>query len=274
MRKHKIAILGTEASFHHLAAQQLFGEDIMVNSCNSFEHVCENIVSNEADYGVMAIENLLTGSILTNYHLIQRYGLNIIGETTLSIELHLSGTENASIETIEKVISHPVALAQCSEIISKNAWSTGNSIDTTDGAVTVVNQNTSTLAAIVNEDTARLHELRILRRNVQNTNKNRTRFLVLSREKVRNPNANQACLSFELDHRHGTLRSILEIIEQFEINLTKIQSVPIAKSDETYSFILELSWENQSFDDCISLLEKETKNLSVLGTYIKNQIIS
>lgn len=274
MRKHKIAILGMEASFHHLAAQKLFGEDIMVNSCNSFEQVCKSVLSNEVDYGVMAIENLLTGSILTNYHLIKRYGLNIIGETTLSIELHLSGTASASFESIQKVVSHPVALAQCSEIISKNAWGTGNSIDTTDGAVTVVNQNTPTLAAIVNEDTARLHDLHILRRNVQNIEKNRTRFLVLSREKVRNPSANQACLSFELDHRHGTLRSVLEIIEQFHINLTKIQSVPIANSDDSYSFILELSWKNQSLEDCISLLENETKNLSVLGTYIKNQIIS
>lgn len=274
MRKHKIAILGTEASFHHLAAQKLFGEDIMINSCNSFEHVCNSVLSNEVDYGVMAIENLLTGSILTNYHLIQEHDLNIIGETTLPIELHLSGTKVASLETIEKVISHPVALAQCSEIITKNAWSTGNSLDTTDGAITVVNQDAPTLGAIVNEDTAELHELQILKRNVQDVNNNRTRFLVLSREKVRNPNANQACLSFELDHRHGTLRSVLETIEQFQINLTKIQSVPIAKSDESYSFILELSWENQSFEDCVLLLDEKTKNLSVLGTYIKNQIIS
>ena len=274
MRKHKIAIQGIEASFHYLAAQQLFGEDILMDYCNSFEAVCKKVISNEADYGVMAIENLLTGCILTNYHLIQRYGLNIIGETTLPIELHLAGTKDASIQSIDTVISHPIALAQCSQLLAEHAWNTGHSMDTAQGAVTVADTDLITLAAIVNEQTAKLNNLEIIERNIQDIDGNKTRFLVLSREKVRNEHASQACLSFELGHNVGTLSSVLGIVEKSGVNLTKIQSVPIPNNHESYSFIVDLSWENQSLDDCIQELKKETKNLKVLGIYIKNQIIS
>lgn len=274
MRKHKIAIQGIEASFHYLAAQQLFGEDILMDYCNSFELVCKKVISNEVDYGVMAIENLLTGCILTNYHLIQRYGLNVIGETTLPIELHLAGTKNASIEEIDKVISHPIALGQCSKMLAKHKWSIGHSADTAGSAATVANKNDSHLAAIVNEQTVQLYDLHILERNVQDINGNKTRFLVLSREKVRNERANQACISFELKHDVGTLSSVLDIIQQSGINLTKIQSIPIPDRLDSYSFIADLSCENRTLEKCLLKLQKETTNLNVLGTYIKNQPIS
>lgn len=275
MRKHKIAIQGTEASFHHLAAQKLFGEDILIESCVSFDEVCQKIVSNETDYGVMAIENLLTGCILTNYHLISRYQLNIIGEITLPIELHLMGISTATIDSIKKVISHPIALAQCNDLLSDKSWEREQIADTATSAQSVAEQHSNFVAAIANESTASLYELSILKKNIHDVKGNRTRFLVLSREKVRNEHANKACLSFQLPNVSGSLSDALVQIQKLGLNLTKIQSVPLASNNDRYEFILDVEWGTEiSFEPSIETLKSEVLELSVLGIYIKNEIIS
>lgn len=275
MRKHKIAIQGTEASFHHIAAQKIFGEDLLIESCVSFDEVCKKIVSNEADYGVMAIENLLTGCILTNYHLISRYQLNIIGEITLPIELHLMGISSTTIDSIEKVISHPIALAQCNELLSNKSWEREQISDTATSAQSVAEQQLNSLAAIANETTASLYGLSILKKNIHDIKGNRTRFLVLSRQKVRNEHANKACISFQLPNVSGSLSSALVLMQKLGLNLTKIQSVPLASNNDQYQFILDVEWgTGVSFEASINTLRSEVLELSILGVYIKNEIIS
>lgn len=275
MRKHKIAIQGTEASFHHLAAQRLFGEEILLEHCNSFEQVCKKVSSNEVDYAVMAIENLLTGCILANYHLIERYDLNIIGETSLPVELHLIGLWSASEVNIEQVVSHPVALAQCSQLIAERTWKTVQHNDTASSAAYVSKLKSPGVAAISNRETAALYGLSILRENVQDVDGNKTRFLVLSREQVRNEKANKACISFTLPHETGKLSQVLEIVEQLGINLSKIQSVPLVSTHEKYAFILELEYEhNDQFQQLIIHIEPHILKLKVLGMYIKQERIS
>ena len=272
MRKHKIAIQGTEASFHHLAAQRLFGEEILIDQCNSFETVCQRVLNNEVDYGVMAIENLLTGCILTNYHLIDKYQLNIIGEITLPIELHLIGMWTASEQSITKVISHPIALAQCNKLLAENAWETGQLADTATSAAYVSQQRSTRLAAISNRETADLHGLTILKEDVQDIAGNETRFIVLSRKAVRNELANKATLSFRLPDAAGALSDALITIQRHGVNLTKIQSIPIATQKDQYAFILELEWPTHvQIDKTLNALKDQVNTLKTLGIYIKKR---
>src|ERR1700751_4213979 len=105
MRNHLIAIQGSVASFHDLAAKKYFGEEVSVLECGSFKEVCDKIARNEVDYGIIAIENKVAGSILLNYQLIEKYGLHIIGETYLPIELQLFGKQDAKKEKIKEIIS-------------------------------------------------------------------------------------------------------------------------------------------------------------------------
>jgi prephenate dehydratase len=91
MRRKKVAIQGIEASFHDVAARKFFGRDIEIIECNSFRLSCEKLMNGEADYCVMAIENSIAGTILTNYNFVSDYRLRIIGEAYLQIELHLLG---------------------------------------------------------------------------------------------------------------------------------------------------------------------------------------
>src|SRR6476661_1533278 len=117
MRIKRVAIQGIEASFHDVAARKYFGEHIQIVPCNSFRSSCEALVNGEADYCVMAIENSIAGTILTNYNLLSDFRLRIIGEVYLQIELHLLGLNGVKIEEIEFIHSHPMALRQCDEFL-------------------------------------------------------------------------------------------------------------------------------------------------------------
>jgi prephenate dehydratase len=119
MRNFKVAIFGTAASYHDLAAQKFYGQDVDIVECGTFRQCCDMLKQNHADYAVMAIENSLAGSILTNYNLIDEYQFRIIGEQYLRIELNLLALEGVKMEEIEFVHSHPMALAQCTNFLAK-----------------------------------------------------------------------------------------------------------------------------------------------------------
>jgi prephenate dehydratase len=275
MRKHKIAIQGIDESFHHLAAQKVFGEDVITEHCDTFEEVCITMKENGADYGVMAIENLLTGCILTNYYLIEKYDLNIIGETTVPISLHLIGTPEATIDAIETVTSHPIALAQCTKHIRTNVWGTEQTNDTATSVRQISTLKDSKIAAIANKSAAEKYGMKILKENIQNFPENRTRFLVLSTKRVINPKANKASLSFELEHTQGELVKLLEAIAVFGCNISKIQSIPLPTNIDQYSFIIDLEWNNSlDHNELVEKISHLVKKLKVLGIYIKNTMIS
>ncbi|MCH2223869.1 MAG: prephenate dehydratase [Crocinitomicaceae bacterium] len=275
MRKHKIAIQGIDESFHHLAAQKIFGEDVITEHCSSFEDVCITITENGADYGVMAIENLLTGCILTNYYLIEKYGLNIIGETTIPISLHLIGLPGARLNEIEKVISHPIALAQCTKTIRSNGWSTEQTNDTATSVKDISTSKTSEVAAIANSSAAEKYGMEILLNGIQNFPENKTRFLVLSTKKVVNPKANKASISFQLEHSKGALAKLLHQLANKGCNVSKIQSIPLPNNVDQYSFIINIEWEEDlDHNELFTSLSPLVKTLKILGIYIKNTMIS
>ena len=120
MRNHLIAIQGSVASFHDLAAKKYFGTEVSIKECGSFKEVCDKIASNKVDYGIIAIENKVAGSILLNYQLIEKFDLHVIGEIYLPIELQLLGKKGAKLKDIKEIISHPMALGQSQLFLSDN----------------------------------------------------------------------------------------------------------------------------------------------------------
>ena len=118
MRNHLIAIQGSVSSFHDLAAKKYFGEEVTTLKCNSFKEVCDKLSKNQADYGIIAIENKVAGSILMNYQLIDSYNLRIKGEIYLPIELQLLGKKGVKINDVKEIISHPMALGQSQLFLS------------------------------------------------------------------------------------------------------------------------------------------------------------
>jgi len=277
-KKLKVAIQGLTASFHEVAAQTWFNQSIEVVECLTFHQLCETLAKGKSDFAVMAIENSIAGSILPNYFLLQQYHFNIIGELYLPIHMHLLVLPGVKLADITSIESHPMALRQCTEFIQA-LNSNGHQVevresdDTALSAKRVKELKLKNTGAIANEWAAKKYGLQILEKRIETHKKNFTRFLILSRKSVENKQANKASLSFEVANEVGSLADTLMTLKNNQINLTKIQSIPVIGKPNEYSIHVDVEWKRRkNYDDALKLVLRQVKNLNVLGEYTKARI--
>lgn len=277
-RKLKVAIQGLTASFHEVAAQTWFNQPIEVVECLTFHQLCETLAKGKSDFAVMAIENSIAGSILPNYFLLQQYHFNIIGELYLPIHMHLLALPGVKLSEVTSIESHPMALRQCTEFIhalnaNGHQVEVRESDDTALSAKRVKELKLKNTGAIANELAAKKYGLQILEKRIETHKKNFTRFLILSRKSVENKQANKASLSFEVANEVGSLADALMTLKNNQINLTKIQSIPVIGKPNEYSIHVDVEWKRRkNYDDALKLVLRQVKNLNVLGEYKKAKI--
>lgn len=274
--KTKIAIQGIESSFHHQAANMLLGEEnIELVKCESFEKVTQSLTAFKADFGVIAIENTIAGSILPNYNLIDSSNVVILDEVFLNIQMHLMALETESIHDIKEVHSHPVALLQCKDYLRKfpPQFKVIEGKDTASEAKRIKENKLEGVAAIAGEQVAKEFGLKILDSNIQSMKDNKTRFVLIGRKQTIDvERINKASLRFELHHEIGSLSNILQLFSTFNINLTKIQSLPIIGEPWQYAFFVDVLFEDYKlFTEVTAVLEKAVKKLKILGVYKHNK---
>ena len=271
MRNFKVAIFGTAASYHDLAAQKFYGQEVDIVECFTFRQCCEMLKNNDTDYAVMAIENSLAGSILSNYNLIDEYRLRIIGEQYLKIELNLVALEGVKMEDIEYIHSHPMALAQCSNFLIKYPHiKIIEEGDTASCVKNIRNKNLKNTAAVANQLASVVYNVPVLFSNIENNQQNFTRFIVLSKGDSKPENPNKASICFRLKHEVGSLADVLSVLKKNGISLSKIKSVPVFGEPKEYSFHADLEWQDYgNFQKGIKKIMNSTSTLSVLGEYIK-----
>lgn len=273
--KIKIAIQGVKASFHEEAAYKYFGKDIETLECSSFKKTCDLLKQGKADYVVMAIENSIAGSILPNYNLLRDYRFHIIGEVHLNIQQHLLALPGIKISDVQFVESHPIAIRQCDEFLSDHPeWTIKEGIDTAACAKKILDEKLTHTAAIASEAAAKLYGLEILEKRIETNKKNSTRFLILSNELEEQKNANKASLSFQTSHAIGALAMVLQCFAEQNVNLSKIQSMPVVGRRNEYDFYVDVEWKKQAdYDAAIRKVLKHTVNFSIMGEYLKNEKI-
>lgn len=274
MRNHLIAIQGSVASFHDLAAKKYFGEEVSVLECGSFKEVCDKLKNNKVDYGIIAIENKVAGSILLNYQLIESFDLNIIGETLLPIELQLLARPGVKLSEITEIVSHPMALGQSQNFLSglENVVVTEFK-DTATCAKMVAHETDKKIAVIAGPAVGKQYNLTVLEGNVGDVKENFTRFYILSKGGDYVTNPDKASVTLQVLNEPGKLSHILEIIKKYGFNLSKIQSLPIPDNSNAYPFHLDIEFEDKLlFDNCVANLQKETVSLKVLGVYKREKI--
>ena len=249
-------------------------KEIELVKCTSFEKVTESINDLSADFGVLAIENTISGSILPNYNLIDASDLVIMDEVFLNIQMYLMALETETIHDIIEIHSHPVALLQCKNYLRKFPPHIKiiEGIDTASEAKKIKEQNLKGVAAIAGKQVAKKFGLKILDSKIQNNSDNQTRFVLIGKEvKTYTKDANKATLKFKLDHRVGSLSNVLQLFSTFEISLTKIQSLPIIGEPWQYSFFVDVVFKDYKlFKEVIKVLEKAVKELKVVGAYKQN----
>lgn len=271
----KIAIQGIESSFHDLAVRQLFPDtEIELIMCESFEKVTQCIEDFSADLGVLAIENTIAGSILPNYNLIDSSGFVIYDEVFLNIQMYIMALEGETIHDIEEIHSHPVALLQCMDYLRKlpPQLKIIEGKDTASEARKIKENNLKGVAAIAGRQVAEKFNLNILGSNIQNNSDNHTRFVLIGKDGfMQDQDANKATLKFELDHTMGSLSNVLQLFTTFNINLTKIQSLPIIGKPWQYAFFVDVLFDDLTlFNEVVEVLQKAVKELKILGVYNYN----
>lgn len=267
----KVAIQGIKGSNHHQVALDYFGEGISLSECDSFDLMVKQLIDGRVDKAVMAIENSIAGSIIPNYALIHHNELHIIGEHYLNIHHHLMALEGQSIDDIVEVHSHPMALLQCKRFFDDYPHiKLVETSDTADSAKNIQDQQLLGIAAIAPKKAVELYQLEIIADDIQTIKHNSTRFIVVksTNKELATSEINKASLRFVLDHKRGSLATVLNVLSDCSINLTKIQSLPVIDVPWKYAFFVDVTFDKyEDYQKAHTLLEIMAEEFLVLGEY-------
>ena len=272
-----VSIQGYQGSFHQMAAETYFGDGVKVIPCATFRDVIKIAEDKKlSNGGVMAIENSIAGSILPNYTLLQNnQTLKITGEIYLPIAQHLMVNPGVRLDDINEVHSHHMAIQQCMEYLGKRHWKLVETEDTALSAKHVFQRKSKHIAAVASRLAADMFGLEIVAENIHTQKSNYTRFLILERIEETEPvsNANKASINFITDHTKGSLAKVLTLIASEGINLSKLQSMPIAGTNFKYSFHADLEFDSLlQFNKVLKVIDQFTEQVKVFGIYRNGQM--
>jgi len=274
-----IAIQGGYGAFHEIAAKAYFEPlEIDIKPNNTFKDLITSLTQREVDYGIMAIENSLAGSIIPNYALIKDSKMHIVGEIYLRIRQNLVALKGQKIEDLKEVYSHPMAILQCQLFFDSYPNITLiESIDTALSAKMLHEGKLIGKGAIASDLAAEKYGLEILASGIETNKMNYTRFLILKEtngDQTDNSIVNKASLHFALAHKSGSLSKILSILSYYDINLSKIQSLPIMGKDWEYQFYVDVIFDDYDwYRKSLDAIRPFTSELGILGEYIKGKSI-
>ena len=270
----RVAIQGIKGSFHHIVAEQYFGKNIDLIECLSFSEMPALLDQDKAEVLIMAIENSIAGAILPNYALIDDHNLSICGESYLPIHHNLMVLNGQKIEDIKEVYSHPMALLQCHKFFKDFPHiKLIEDKDTASVAKRIHDKQLKGVGAIASTLAAETYGLTIIAPEIQTIKDNATRFFILSNEAVkRSLSANKASIKFITSDDSGSLATILTILAKHDLNLSKIQSMPVIETPWKYAFFADFIFNSYAdYYDALEKIKDKVETLKVLGEYTKSR---
>jgi prephenate dehydratase len=268
----RIVYSGVPGSFSHKACSQFFGEETPTQNCASFRGVFQAVENGEATFGVIPIENSLTGSIHENYDLLLEYDLKIVGELSLRIKHNLIGHADATLDGIKRVYSHPQVFQQCREFLEGYPdWDLVASKDTASCVRRIKENGDPQEAAIASKDAAQLSQMKIMKEGIETNPRNFTRFVVISKEEFPAGSRGKSSLIYSVSNTPGALYETLKIFAENHVNLVKLESRPIHARPWEYLFYadLEADISDEKYGNILERLQRSTEYLKVLGSYPK-----
>ena len=261
-----ISFLGPKGTFTHEAANMVGGE--LIPYC-TIPAVMESVARNETTYGVVPIENSIEGPVgITLDSLAHKFDLKIYKEIIIPINQNLIVNPGCKLEDIEDVYSHSQAISQCQEFISENKIQPHYAVSTANAAKSIIGDNSK--AAIGNRKAAELYGLEILKANIQDTDNNETRFVVVSKDDHEPTGNDKTSIIFSIyEDRPGELYKILGIFQKKNINLTKIESRPSKQGLGKYLFFVDFYGhkDDDVIKNIIDEIDENTYFLKVLGSF-------
>lgn len=270
----RVAIQGGLGAYHGIAAENYFEEKVEIVPCATFRDIFRSIEKEPNTIGIMAIENTIAGSLLANYDLLKKNKLPIAGEFKQRISHCLAALPGETIHDIKEVQSHPIALMQCTEFLDTMP---GVKIveheDTALAAKDIATEQLSGHAAICSERAAEIYGLNILARGIETNKHNFTRFLIFANPWIvddmqKDDVLNKSSIVFTIPHSEGSLSHVLSVFSFYNINLTKIQSLPIIGREWEYQFYADLKFSDLTrYKQSLTAIRPLTSELQILGEY-------
>ena len=266
-----IAFQGEHGAYGEAASRE-WNSGLIPMPCGEFAEVFEGVTSGLYDYGIVPVENTLGGVVGQVNELLIHTDLNVVGAVELPIHLCLLTLPGTDHREIRAVYSHPQALAQCRHFLARNKLEPVQYYDTAGAAKMLAEKRPKGSAAIASKLSAQLYDLEIIKENIEDLDRNMTRFLVLSKEENREE-GNKCSIIFSTEHKAGTLFRVLEVFARENINLTRIESIPIEPGN--YAFFLDFMGSNkhESVVKALGEAEEITSNLKLMGCYKERKVV-
>lgn len=269
-KNSRVVFQGTDGAYSQAAMHKFFSKDVNSFHVQTFRDAMEAIEEGSADFAVLPIENSSAGMVSEMYDLLEEFENYIVGEVILPINHYLVGTENTTLESIERVYSHPQALMQCSKFLDRHGnWQQIGAANTAVAAKKILNENDPTQAAICSEHAAEIYGLKILEEKINHNHNNSTRFIVVTNQKIFLKKAQKISICFEVAHESGSLYHLLSHFIYNDLNMTKIESRPIEGKTWEYRFFVDFEGNmgDAAVKNAIRGLREESKSLKILGNY-------
>lgn len=264
----KVAYFGPEATFTHQAAREMFGSSAAFVPLPSIADVFQEVSQGRADFGVVPIENSTEGVVTHTLDMLVEADVRICAEASLEIHLFLL-SRSGRFEEIQRVVSHPQALAQCRRwLAGKLPGVRVNEVASTAQAAQMAAAEPN-LAAVASGLAKELYGLQVVAGNIEDQANNITRFLVIGDQQPRRSGDDKTSLVFSVKDEVGILHRMLQPFARNRINLTKIESRPLKHKPWEYLFFLDLEGhiDEPRIQRAVKKLEKDCLFIKVLGSY-------
>lgn len=266
----RIVYQGEPGAYSQAAANVFFNNPVNITNAKTWRDAAEMIKRKDAGYCVLPIENSTEGSVTEIYDILYEYDLSIIGEQVIPIEHALLGVKGAKISDVKEVFSHPQALMQCSDFFKNHPdIKQEKMINTAAAAKMIMEKNDKSLGAIAGAINAKLYGLELIQTSIQDEDNNKTRFVILSKEKNYLMDAKKVSVSFCLKHEKGSLYNALSFLNDNDINLSLIESRPIKDKNWEYRFFVDMEGNLNDINIQLALagLYNATNDFRIMGNY-------
>jgi chorismate mutase/prephenate dehydratase len=266
-----IAFQGELGAYSEEAAINFFGSDIRLRPYETLENVFKAVEKDEAQFGIVPVENSIEGSISKTYDLLLDSPLKVCGETELRVSHCLISNHGVSLDSIKKIYSHPQALGQCQAFIKHLNCELVPAYDTAGSVKMIKEKRIMDGAAIASKRAAVIYNMNIINCGIEDNAKNFTRFFILSKEEAPPSGNDKTSLVFAVKHRPGALYESLKQLADKNINMTKLESRPTRQKPWVYNFYLDFEGHrlDEKVKEMLEQLEDHTIFLKVLGSYPK-----
>lgn len=268
-RKARVVFQGADGAYSQAAMMKYFGDEISSFHVDTFRDAMSAIDEGSADFAVLPIENSTAGIVNEIYDLLVEFENYIVGEQIIKIEHCLLGVPGAKTEDIKTVYSHPQSLMQSAKYLSEHSWQQISMQNNAFAAKKVADEQDKTQAAIASEHAGRIYGLEVLKKGVNYSGTNSTRFIIVTNQKIFKKDAGKVSICFEVPHESGSLYHMLSHFIYNNLNMTKIESRPIEGRNWEYRFFVDFEGNlaDSSVKNALRGLRDEARNMKIIGNY-------